>query len=402
MLKKAIKVLVLLFLLGTITAFAKGNTMTGLDVLLSNPSLLKGKRVGVITNPTGIDRNGQSVVDLFYQHKDINLVAIFAPEHGFRGDKDAGANIGDAIDPKTKLPVYSLYGKTLKPTYDMLSKVDVLVFDIQDIGARFYTYIYTMANAMEACAEAGKEFMVLDRPNPLGGHKVAGPVLELAYASFVGKYPITVTHGLTVGELAELFNEQFFIGCKLTVVPMKNWQRGQWFDETGLKWVNPSPNIRSLAAATVYPGLCFLEGTNISEGRGTETPFEIFGAPFINSDRLVKELNALKLPGCRFEAAKFTPTTSKWEGKVCQGAMIIVTNREQFLPVETGLYIINTLYTLYPRDFAWNESHFDRLLGSNKPREVITNKKSLGELFASWQARQEWFLESRENYLLYK
>jgi uncharacterized protein YbbC (DUF1343 family) len=401
MAKKATTAVIIIAIISILSSSVLGKTLVGLDVLLSDPSILKDKRVGVITNPTGINQEGKSVIDLFYQNKEINITAIFAPEHGFRGDKAAGESLGDQIDTKTGLPVFSLYGKTLKPTYEMLEQVDVLIFDIQDIGARFYTYIYTMANAMEACAEWNKEFIVLDRPNPLGGHKVDGPVLELPYSSFVGKYPITITHGMTVGELARLFNEQFLINCDLTVIPMKNWHRGQWFDETGLKWVNPSPNIRSLRAATVYPGLCFLEGTNISEGRGTETPFEIFGAPFIDKGKLTAELNRLNLPGCYFEPVEFIPTTSKWEGKRCEGSKIIVTDREKFLPEQTGLYIIQKIHDLYPKQFEWISSHFDRLLGSSKPRETIVKSKSLNELFFSWQERQSWFLDLRDNYLLY-
>ncbi len=398
MLKKPF--IVIVFILVLLSSHVCGKIMIGLEVLLENPKLLQGKRVGVITNPTGINRNGQSIIDLFYDHKEINLTAIFAPEHGFRGDKDAGEGVADYVDSQTGLPVFSLYGKTLKPTREMLNQIDVLIFDIQDIGARFYTYIYTMANAMEACASFGKEFMVLDRPNPLGGHKVAGPILEMSFASFVGKYPLPITHGMTVGELAKLFNQEFFINCHLTVVPMKNWQRGQWFDKTNLKWVNPSPNIRSLQAASVYPGLCFLEGTNISEGRGTATPFEVFGAPFIN-EKLSEKLNSLNLSGCKFETVSFTPSTSKWEGKKCQGARIIVTDRELFRPIETGIYIIQTLYELYPTHFVWNEAHFDRLLGSDKTRKVITEHGSLEKLLLTWQEKQAWFLRLREKYLLY-
>lgn len=392
--------LLTILLLVILSRYTYSKTLTGLDVLLASPEILQGKRVGVITNLTGINGNGESIVDLFYRNKKINLKAIFAPEHGFRGDKDAGEGVADYIDSQTGLPVFSLYGKTLKPTREMLNQIDVLIFDIQDIGARFYTYIYTMTNAMEACASFNKEFMVLDRPNPLGGHKVAGPVLEMSFASFVGKYPIPITHGMTVGELAQLFNQEFFINCHLTVVTMKNWQRGQWFDATNLKWVNPSPNIRSLQAATVYPGLCFLEGTNISEGRGTATPFEVFGAPFIN-EKLAERLNTLNLSGCKFEKVSFIPSASKWEGKKCQGARIIVTDRELFQPIETGLYIIKTLYELYPNQFVWNGAHFDRLLGSDKPRKVITEHGSLEKLFLIWHEKQTWFLGLRDKYLLY-
>jgi uncharacterized protein YbbC (DUF1343 family) len=289
----------------------KDSFEVGEEVLLNDRmDLLKGKRVGLITNPTGVDRSLKSIVDTFYHNKNIHLTALFGPEHGVRGSEDAGAYVPFYIDKKTHIPVYSLYGETKKPTPEMLKNVDVLVFDIQDVGTRFYTYIYTMAYAMQAAKENHIPFIVLDRPNPLGGTKVEGPVLDPKYSSFVGMYPIALRHGMTVGELAKYFNNEFNIGADLTVVKMKGWKRNEYYDETPLQWVMPSPNMPTLDTALVYPGAALFEGTNVSEGRGTTRPFELIGAPYIDGDVLAQKLNELKLPGVVFRSANFTPTTS--------------------------------------------------------------------------------------------
>ncbi|MCY9141983.1 DUF1343 domain-containing protein, partial [Peribacillus frigoritolerans] len=304
----------------------KQKVSPGIEVLLKEEeNVLSGKKVGLITNPTGIDSKLTSIVDLLHDDPDINLTALFGPEHGVRGDAQAGASVEYYIDEKTGLPVYSLYGKTKKPTPEMLKDVEVLVFDIQDVGTRYYTYIYTMAYAMEAAKENDIPFIVLDRPNPQGGESVDGPVLEPEFSSFVGLYPIPLKHGMTVGELATLFNKEFKIGADLKVIKMKGWKRDMDYDDTGLPFVLPSPNMPTVSTTYVYPATGLIEGTNVSEGRGTTKPFELIGAPYINSDELAGKLNALRLPGVKFRAASFTPTFSKHAGKLSHGVEIYIT-----------------------------------------------------------------------------
>src|SRR5699024_1098375 len=278
----------------------------GVEVLLSEyKDILKEKNVGLITNPTGVDQELNHIVDLLYNDPEINLVALYGPEHGVRGDAQAGSYVEFYIDETTGLPVYSLYVKTKKPTPEMLEDIDVLLCDIQDVVARFYTYIYTMAYAMESAQENGIEIVILDRPNPLGGLTVEGPVLEKGYETFVGLYPIPTRHGMTVGELAYYFNEEFEINADLTVIPMKNWKRSMFYKDTNLEFILPSPNMPTEETVQVYPGLAIFEGTNMSEGRGTTKPFELIGAPFVNSTELATELNKLNLSGVRFRAASF-------------------------------------------------------------------------------------------------
>ncbi|WP_026314491.1 DUF1343 domain-containing protein [Bacillus acidiproducens] len=380
----------------------------GVDVLLKDRlDLLKGKRVGLITNPTGVDQSLNSIVDRFAGNSDIHLTALFGPEHGVRGSAEAGAYVPFYTDLKTGLPVYSLYGETKKPTPEMLKDVDVLVFDIQDVGARFYTYIYTMAYAMEAAKEKGIPFIVLDRPNPIGGTKVEGPVLNPDYASFVGMYPIALRHGMTVGELAKYFNKACGIGADLTVVPMKGWHREMYMDDTPLEWVMPSPNMPTLDTAAVYPGTALIEGTNISEGRGTTRPFELIGAPFIDGDRLTVKLNQLGLPGVRFRSASFTPTTSKWSGRLTNGIQIHVTDRNKYQSVKTGLAIVKTIHDLYPNQFAFRAedkngvSYFDQLIGNVWVREAINNGTSLQDIEKRWQKDLKEWKKKRAKYLMY-
>ena len=380
----------------------------GVEVLLQEQlDEIRGKNVGLITNPTGVDQNLNSIVDLLHNHPDVNLVALYGPEHGVRGDAQAGEYVEFYIDEKTGLPVYSLYGETRKPTPDMLEDVDVLLFDIQDVGTRFYTYIYTMAYAMEAAAENDIEFIVLDRPNPLGGTKVQGPVLEPDYASFVGLYPIPLRHGMTVGELALLFNEEFEIGADLNVVEMNGWKRSMYYDDTPLHWVLPSPNMPTLDTALVYPGAALIEGTNVSEGRGTTKPFELIGAPFINGTDLAEQLNALELPGVTFRAAYFTPMFSKHSGELSGGVQIHIDDVKTFDPVETGLAVVKTIHDMYPDDFqfrAENEagiSFFDNLIGNGWIREEISKGTSVAEMKERWQEDLRDFKQIRRNYLLY-
>ncbi|PCD08363.1 hypothetical protein CMV16_08625 [Peribacillus simplex] len=382
----------------------KQKVIPGIEVLLKEEkNVLSGKKVGLITNPTGIDSKLTSIVDLLHDDPDINLTALFGPEHGVRGDAQAGASVEYYIDEKTGLPVYSLYGKTKKPTPEMLKDVEVLVFDIQDVGTRYYTYIYTMAYAMEAAKENDIPFIVLDRPNPQGGESVDGPVLEPEFSSFVGLYPIPLKHGMTVGELATLFNKEFKIGADLKVIKMKGWKRDMDFDDTGLPFVLPSPNMPTVSTTFVYPATGLIEGTNVSEGRGTTKPFELIGAPYINSDELAGKLNALRLPGVKFRAASFTPTFSKHAGKLSHGVEIYITDREEFKAVPTGLYIIKTIQDLYPGDFEFlAANNFNLLIGNGWIMSRIKEGSTVNEILKEYQVKQDAFKKVRKNYLLYK
>lgn len=382
----------------------KQKVSPGIEVLLKEEkNVLSGKKVGLITNPTGIDSKLTSIVDLLHDDPDIHLTALFGPEHGVRGDAQAGASVEYYIDEKTGLPVYSLYGKTKKPTPEMLKDVEVLVFDIQDVGTRYYTYIYTMAYAMEAAKENDIPFIVLDRPNPQGGESVDGPVLEPEFSSFVGLYPIPLKHGMTVGELATLFNKEFKIGADLKVIKMKGWKRDMDYDDTGLPFVLPSPNMPTVSTTFVYPATGLIEGTNVSEGRGTTKPFELIGAPYINSDELAGKLNALRLPGVKFRAASFTPTFSKHAGKLSHGVEIYITDREEFKAVPTGLHIIKTIQDLYPGDFEFlAANNFNLLIGNGWIMSRIKEGSTVNEILKEYQVKQDAFKKVRKNYLLYK
>ncbi|MGM7721482.1 exo-beta-N-acetylmuramidase NamZ family protein [Metabacillus sp. Hm71] len=382
----------------------KQKVTPGVEVLLGDQKeLLKGKRVGLITNPTGVDSKLTSIVDLLHEDPDIELTALYGPEHGVRGDAQAGEYVDFYVDEKTGLPVYSLYGQTRKPTPEMLENVDVLVFDIQDVGTRYYTYIYTMAYAMEAAKENDIPFIVLDRPNPQGGLTVDGPVLEPEFSSFVGLYPIPLIHGMTVGELAMLFNEEFDIGANLKVVKMKGWKRSMDYDETGLPFVLPSPNMPTVSTTIVYPATGLIEGTNVSEGRGTTKPFELIGAPYINSTELAETLNSLGLPGVTFRAASFTPAFSKHAGKLSHGVEIYVTNRDTFKAVPTGLHIIKTIHDLYPDDFEFLAvNNFGRLIGNDWVRTMIEEGASVSDIVTEYQDDLMRFKKIREQYLMYK
>ncbi|WP_077624634.1 exo-beta-N-acetylmuramidase NamZ family protein [Sediminibacillus massiliensis] len=389
----------------------KGNPhkfQLGVEVLLKEQKdLIEGKKVGLITNPTGVDQELNSIVDLLHNDPNVDLTSLYGPEHGVRGSAQAGEYVEFYTDEQTGLPVYSLYGQTRKPTPEMLENIDVLLFDIQDVGTRFYTYIYTMAYAMEAAAENDIPFIVLDRPNPISGDSVEGPVLEPAYQSFVGNYPIPLRHGMTVGELAKLFNNEFDIGADLTVVEMNGWDRDMYYDETPLEFVLPSPNMPTLDTALVYPGAALIEGTNISEGRGTTKPFQLIGAPFINSTELAAALNSIDLPGVTFRAASFTPSFSKHAGSLSNGVELHVTDKDSFKPVETGLYLVKTIHDMYPEDFEFRAensagiSFFDNLIGNGWIREAIEDGQSVEEMIARWQDGLEEFKQTRKSYLLY-
>ncbi|WP_282033306.1 exo-beta-N-acetylmuramidase NamZ family protein [Metabacillus indicus] len=382
----------------------KNKVTPGVEVLLKDEKeLLKGKKVGLITNPTGIDSNLNSIVDQLHNDPEIELTALFGPEHGVRGDAQAGSYVEFYIDEKTGLPVYSLYGNTKKPTPEMLENVEILLFDIQDVGTRYYTYIYTMAYAMEAAKENNIPIVVLDRPNPQGGDSVDGPVLEPETASFIGLYPIPTKHGMTVGELASLFNEEFNIGADLTVVKMKGWKRSMDYDDTGLPFVLPSPNMPTVSTAFVYPATGLIEGTNLSEGRGTTKPFELIGAPFINSTDLAAELNALSLPGVKFRAASFTPTFSKHAGKLSHGVEVYVTDREEFDAVPTGLHIIKTVHDMYPEDFEFlSNNFFDKLIGNTWTRPMILEGAAVSDITDKYKKDLDAFKKVRKEYLIYK
>jgi len=385
---------------------------TGLEVLLTERiDLLKGKRVGVIANPSSVNAELDHIVDLLYRHPDIRLTTIMGPQHGARGEtQDNMIEWEDYRDPVTGLPVYSLYGKTRKPTPHMLKDVDTLVFDVQDVGARYYTFVYTMALAMEACGERGLEFVVLDRPNPIGGVQVEGPVLDPVFRSFVGLFPLAIRHGLTVGELARYFSGECGVKCHLEVVPMKGWHRDMFFEDTELPWIPPSPNIPTVESAVVYPGLCLLEGTNVSEGRGTTRPFEMSGAPWVNPDHLAKKLNCMHLPGVKFRPIHYIPTFHKWNGSIIGGVQIHVLDRHSFKPFSTGLALTMAYREQGPGEFQWKEPPYeyeydklpiDILLGNGKIREEIEQGESLEQIEAGWQEELEAFGRKRQRYLLY-
>lgn len=380
----------------------------GLDRLLCEGlPLLQGKRIGLITNHTGVDQRLRSNIDLLYHHPDFQLAALYGPEHGVRGSAAAGEHVVSYTDPRTGLPVYSLYGETQRPSAEVLEGVDALIFDIADCGSRYYTYPNTMAYCMQAAAEKGIPFVVLDRPNPANGLRVEGNILQPGFESLVGLYPIPMRHGLTIGELAKLFNEEYGIGCDLHVVPMEGWTREMWWDQTGNPWVMPSPNAPTAEFAVVYPGTCLFEGTNLSEGRGTTKPLQIIGAPWIEAQDLADELNALGLAGVLFRSTYFTPTFSKHQGQLCAGVEVHVTDRETFDPIRTALEMIAAVRRLVPEQFAWREPDhrgkrsFDLLSGTDQLRHDLDRGKSPTEIISSWQDELNAFKEVRKKYLLY-
>ena len=376
-------------------------TLAGIDVLRTDGfAVLKGKRIGLITNHTGRARDGATTIDLLYESSRANghtLVALFSPEHGIRGVLDS--NVPSSTDEKTGLRIHSLYGDTRRPTDAMLQGVDTLVVDLQDIGARFYTYATTMAYVMEEAAKRNISVLVLDRPNPIDGVHIEGPVLDADALGFTGYFPMPIRHGMTLGELARLFDAESRIGAELTVVAMKNWRRDAWFDETGLPWINPSPNMRNLLQATVYPGVGAIEGTNLSVGRGTDTPFEQFGAPWIDGVRLAEALNARRIPGVRFYPVRFTPTSSKYAHEECQGVFIIVTDRLALRPVRLGLEIAATLHTLYGTTFQLELA--ERLFGSKDTLVRIRRGEAPETIADSWAAGETSWRALRAQYLLY-
>jgi uncharacterized protein YbbC (DUF1343 family)/CubicO group peptidase (beta-lactamase class C family) len=375
------------------------HSLNGIDVLKRDGfTLLKGKRVGLITNHTGRDRDGNSAIDLLHKAPGVKLVALFSPEHGIRGALDQ-PNISNSTDEKTGLPIYSLYGETKAPTAEMIKEIDTIVFDIQDVGARFYTYISTLGLALEAAAKNKKSFVVLDRVNPINGQDVEGPLADPDKLSFTAHHPIPVRHGMTVGELAQLFNKERGVNADLYIVRVEDWSRSQWFDSTGLVWVNPSPNMRSLTEATLYPGVCLLEPTNVSVGRGTDTPFEVIGAPWIDGRKLAEALNNAKLPGVRFVPMRFTPKSSVHKDAECGGVNIIVTNRDLLEPVITGLEMATQLRKLFPKDFSIDR--FNRLLANQKVFDAFRQGSDASAMRQVWESELEAFRAIRNKYLLY-
>lgn len=384
----------------------------GLEKVLENPKeILKDLRVGLICNPASVNRQFRHAADLFHENADINLTTLFGPQHGIRGDvQDNMIETSHTIDSRTERPIYSLYSETREPTEEMLANIDVLLFDLQDIGCRVYTFIYTMANCMRACAKYGKKMIVLDRPNPINGVDVEGNLLESGHESFVGMYPIPMRHGMTVGELANLFNTDFELHCDLEVITMDGWSREDFADETDAPWVLPSPNMPTVDTAIVFAGTVYFEGTQVSEGRGTTRPFEIIGAPYIDSNEYAKALNSLELSGVTFRAVEFLPTFQKHAQTVCSGAFVHVLDRKLFEPVITGIAMVKMAYDLYTEDFKWknppyeyvyDRNPFDVIHGSTKLREQIELGTNVNEIKNSWKKGEKDFLLLREKYLLY-
>ena len=373
--------------------------LAGIDVLAAgNFAPLRGKRVGLLTNQTGRSRDGQSTIDLIARAPGVTLVALFSPEHGIRGEVDD--RVSSSRDEKTGLPIHSLYGATLRPTSAMLDGLDMIVVDLQDVGVRFYSYPVSIAYILEEAAKRKIPTLVLDRPNPVDGFDVEGPAQEAGGNRYVGYLPMPVRHGLTIGELVRVFNEEGHIGGDVTVVPMKNWHRDDWFDETGLAWVNPSPNMRNMVAATVYPGVGAIEGTNISVGRGTDTPFEQIGAPWIDGPQLAAALNASALPGVRFYPVTFTPAAgAKLGGEVCHGVYLIVTDRDRLRPVRVGLQIASTLSHLYGEQFRLEDAA--ALFAPKAMLARIRAGDDPAAIAASWATDEARWRLTRARYLLY-
>ncbi|MCM3611624.1 DUF1343 domain-containing protein [Planococcus sp. MERTA32b] len=379
----------------------------GLEVFLEKRTHeLEGRRIGLLTNQTGADSKLESAIRLIHRHPDLDLRVLFAPEHGLKTDAKEGEKFGDSIHSETAVPVYSLYGKTKKPTDAMMEHIDIAVFDLQDIGARYYTYIYSMAYLMEACARTGKKMYVLDRPNPIGGEAVEGNLIEEDFTSFVGLYPVPNRHGMTAGELALYFNETFGIGCDLEVVPMEGWRRSMLFPETELPWIPPSPNTTQLDMMLLYPGTCLIEGTNLSEGRGTAQPFEIIGAPFIDGVKLQDAVNSSALEYVKARAVSFTPSQSKYVGQACEGIQLHIVDRRQFQPFACFIRVLALIAEMYPEELEFlkygNLKHpmFDLLAGTEKLRHAVSSG-GVEAFLEQCRTDSDQFAENRKPFLLY-
>lgn len=372
---------------------------------------VRDARIGLVCNQASVDHRYLHVADLFHRHPGVELKVLFGPQHGIRGDlQDNMIETDHATDRLTGLPVYSLYSETREPTEKMLADVDVIVFDMQDVGCRIYTFIYTLANCMRAAARYQKKVLVCDRPNPISGAFVSGNVLEDEFASFVGQFPIPTRHGMTVGELALLFNQHFKIGADIEVIPMEGWRRELWHDDTDAPWVLPSPNMPTVETATVFPGAVHFEGTQLSEGRGTTKPFELIGAPYIDPDEYSSQLNSLGLDGVYFRSCVFQPTFQKHAGTSCGGVQIHVTDRQSFEPVFAGIAMVKIAYDMYTKDFRWknppyeyvyDRNPFDVICGTDKIRTAIERGSSLDEISVGWVDQLNHFKSVREKFLLY-
>jgi len=407
-------IIIVTFLLLAVNLFSSSNVskvIPGADLLFTKYfKYIKGKKLGVVTNSTAILSDGRHLVDALYENKDVEVVALFGPEHGIRAET-TGA-VENFVDPITGIPIYSLYGKTYKPTPAMMKNIDILIFDIQDVGARFYTFISTLGFAMEAASEKGIPIIVLDRPNPIRGVYVDGPVALDSMESFVAYAPIPTAYGMTIGELAQMYNQEGWLHngqkCNLIIAKMEGWSRVLWYDQTGLKWIKPSPNMSYLSTAIVYPGTCIFEGTNVSEGRGTDRPFEFIGAPWLNAVEAANDLNNFNLDGVKFEVIQTTPVTTpnnavppKYFNEKCNDIYIKVTNRNIFEPVEAGLYLLWEIKKNHPDKFEWKGKSFDRLCGTPEVRLMLNAGKTPEEIISSWQKDLNNFKKIRSKYLLY-
>lgn len=386
----------------------------GLDLFERNwPKRLKDSRVALLVHPASVNKRLEHAVNLFIQSRKFTLKALFGPQHGIYGETQDNMIEWEGFhDSQTGLPVFSLYGKARKPEPSMLEHIDVLAIDLQDVGARYYTFIWTMENCMQVCMDMNKSVVILDRPNPIGGHKTEGPILEGAYSSFVGQRPLPIRHGMTVGEIGNYLLSAFYPSLDCHVIPMQGWKRTFWFDNTHLPWVMPSPNMPVLDTSMVYPGMCLLEGTNISEGRGTTRPFEIFGAPFIEPELLVKQLKGFNLPGAIFRPLYFQPTFQKYAGDTCGGAQLHVTHRELFRPFKTGVAIVKAVHDLYPKRFLWRQPPYeyetekmpiDILAGTDRLRKDIEKGEQLDLMEEWWREECIAFDKKfRKKYLIYR
>ena len=390
------------------------NVRPGLEVLLDDPRPIAGKRIGLVTNHAAVTSDLRHAVRMLHAGRGWKLVALFGPEHGIWGEAQDMAHIGHSIDPLTGLTVHSLYGSSVKdlaPKRELLKNLDALVIDLQDIGSRYYTFIYTMALCMREAAPAGVQVIVLDRPNPIDGVHLEGNIREENYSSFVGMFPLPTRHGMTAGELARYFNEVFQLNCSLHVVPMRGWRRSMWWGDTGLPWIIPSPNMATVFTAAVYPGMCLVEGTNLSEGRGTTHPFEFLGAPWLDPFKLGEKLNSLDLPGVRFRPHYFKPTFHKHAGQVCGGVELHVMNRWEFEPYRTGLWCVKVARDMNPEKFDWRREEYefvtdrlaiDLLAGCARYREMVESGENIDHWVATWEDELREFAQRRERFLMYR
>lgn len=377
---------------------------TGLDSWVADGfAVLRGLRVGAIANPTSVDRRIRHVADHLRGAPGVALAALFGPEHGIRADAQDMVGVASGLDARTGVPVHTLYGPTpasLTPETEQLDDLDALVFDVQDVGSRYYTFAATMLYAMRAAAPLGLRFFVLDRPNPIGGLAIEGPTIRPGFESFVGAHPVPIRHGMTVGELARLFNTERSIGADLSVIPCEGWRRADTFDRTGLEWVNPSPNMRSLTEALLYPGVGLLEASNLATGRGTDTPFERLGAPWIDDRAFAKALNELALPGVRFVPVRFTPRERQYAGQECKGVQIAITDWATFEPVDLGIALAITLRSLHPQ--KWEPAGFLKMLADRDAYEALQAGGDLAAIRATWNGELAEFAKVRGRYLIYK